>query len=97
MRMYCAPDDSELLKAVKSDWPELWPKISRALKEMSDLYERSDMLKLPKWIAWAAKLTPDVWMHDKADFWLGIQINGEWPMWDFFMKGTDIVHHQPVF
>jgi hypothetical protein len=97
MRMYFRADEPDLLKLVKSDWPVLWPAVRAALQERCASYDRGEMLKLPRWISWAGRLEPDAWKYDEADYAFGIQMNGEWPIWDFFIKGTDIAHHQPVF
>lgn len=43
-----------------------------------------------------SRMDPECYMGDKSDYFLRLEFD-EPPLWDFFLKGTKIVHSQPVF
>lgn len=97
MRTYSHPDEKDVLRVLKANWPELWPVVRTALEARCDSTDRRDVLKLPKWIAWAGRIAPDEYKGDEAKYGFRIQMMGEWPVWDFFINGVTLVHCQPVW
>jgi hypothetical protein len=95
------------LAFLKSNWADLWPNVKRDLKAMVKEIQRDFdppvRPKACKWTAYSGQLPPDVFMGDKADLFLGIQLaetpppEDDLPRWDFFIKGTEIMHCQPVW
>jgi len=95
------------LSILRKNWPALWPKVKRNLKTM--IRDWKDTLEVPirltkqKWLGEGGSLEPDVFMSDQADIFLRIQLEEppDWedafPVWDFFIKETTVVHCQPVF
>ena len=97
----------DALSVLQRNWPKLWPKVRSSVKSqlkcMCKDYEIPVRFKGMKWMAAAGRLDPDVFMGDKADSFLEIQLEGSPvseeadPVWDFFIKGTKIVHWQPSY
>ena len=95
------------LALLKRNWADLWPSVKRHLKGMLKDIERDFdppvRLKACKWTAGVGPLEPDVFMGDEADLFLRIRLEespapeDDLPVWDFFIKGTAIVHSQPVW
>jgi hypothetical protein len=95
------------LSAFQRNWPRLWPKVKRNLKSMlrryNDSFEVPIRLTGQKWLGEGARLDPDVFMGDQAELYLRVQFEepSDWedpfPVWDFFIKETTVVHCQPVF
>jgi hypothetical protein len=100
-------EGDEALSTFRRNWPKLWPKVKRNLKSMLRGYRESFEVPIrltnQKWLGEGSTLDPDVFMGDQADLYLRIQLEEppDWedsfPVWDFFIKGTTVVHCQPVF
>jgi hypothetical protein len=95
MRMIDA-SGGDALSVFAANWGELWPKVRSNLEEMCEYSGKSDDLKAPVWTAEGEWLESDVFMSDEADLFLRIVLR-EVPVWDFYIKDTEIVHCQPVF
>ena len=100
-------EGDEALSTFRRNWPKLWPKVKRNLKSMLRRYRESFEVPIrltkQKWLGQCSSLDSDVFMGDQADLYLRIQLEEppDWedsfPVWDFFIKGTAVVHCQPVF
>jgi hypothetical protein len=89
-------DSTKLIDEVVSVWPELWPKMIAYLdSEMKD-YGVEAVLGKDEFIASLVRMTPDVYMGDQSDIMIRLEFE-EPPLWDFFIRGSSIVHSQPVF
>lgn len=96
MQVYTQDFESDLLSDLQQRWAELWPAIRMKLEEMCSRYEISQRLKTTDWVAAIQRMQPDVFMGDKADFLFSLKLGETYPEWDFFLKGSTIVHAQPI-
>jgi len=91
------------LALLKHNWASLWPAVKRDIERMRKNHEAPVRFETCKWMADGHRLEPDVFMSDQADLFLRIRLEAcpepedALPVWDFFIKGTDIVHCQPVY
>ena len=85
----------------KSRWAKLWPGVIREMKRMCKGCELRVSFKDLKWLADGARMKPAVFMSDKSDWYLRIDVDPllerDLPCFDFFIRETEIVHCQPVF
>lgn len=95
--------DDGALAFFESRWPKLWPGVKREVKRMCKNYKAGITFKDFKWLADAARMKPDVFMSDKSDWYLRIdldplrELREDLPVFDFFIREAEIVHCQPVF
>lgn len=90
-------DDDEVLTAdVVAVWPQLWPKMREELDEQMKGYDVKVALGEDTFFGSLDRMEPDVYMGDKSDVMIRLEFD-EPPLWDFFIKGSDIVHAQAVF
>ncbi len=98
--LFAAPDTKEdskqLLLELAGLWEELWPKMLKRLqKEIKD-YGVEITLGKDGFMGSIQRTEPGCYKADKADYLLSLEF-ASYPTWDFFLKGTKIVHFQPVF
>lgn len=94
-----AANDESLLKTIQAAWPELWPQMrERLLAKIHRLKLDVDPAR-DDFGACADWTEPDAFMGDSSDIHLSFEFYCEpgCPVWDFFIRGTTIVHFQPVF
>ena len=99
---FVAPDvssDSEnLLRDLHSGWTTLWPELLSSMKQAAKEYDVDLAFEADEFIGMVQHLDDDVFMGDKADVMIGIRPNeNAVPEWHFFIRGSEIVHFQPVF
>lgn len=100
--LFVAEDDSaeshKLMDELVTVWPALWPKMRIYLEKTMKDYQVDTELGRDKFMGSIGRTDPDAYMGDRSDIILSIifEKNPE-PMWDFFIKGTAIMHSQPVF
>lgn len=91
-----SPDSDKLIDEIAAAWPEVWPKMRTYLvAEMRD-YEVEPVLGRDEFIGSIQRMTPGVFMGDRSDIMIRLEFE-EPPLWDFFIRGSRIVHSQPVF
>jgi hypothetical protein len=104
-------EGEDTLSVLKSDWPKLWPAVQKTLKSQLRLYaefaETPIRLGGQKWSAKACKADAECFMGDQADVYLHVEweqpsnwdedCDGTFPSWDFFVKGTAVMHCQPAY
>lgn len=89
-------DSRHILDTLISGWPGLWPEMLARLQEDMKGYGCEQDLGKDEFQGSISRMDPDCYMGDQSDYYLSLQFD-EPPMWDFFLKGTQIVHFQPVF
>jgi hypothetical protein len=95
--------DDGALAFFESRWPKLWPGVKREVQRMSKRCELRITFKGLKWLADGARIEPNVFMSDKSDWYLRIdldplrELKDDLPFFDFFIREAEIVHCQPVF
>ena len=85
-----------ILEALIHGWDELWPEMLERLQEDMKGYGCEQKLGRDEFQGSISRMDPDCYMGDQSDYYLSLQFD-EPPIWDFFLKGTKIVHFQPVF
>jgi hypothetical protein len=95
--------DDDALDAFKRNWPQLWPDLLTDIKSMYQACKLGKISSSRRWLAEGWRVGPDGFMSDKSDWYLSFDLdplleteNGL-PNFDFWLKGTTIVHCQPVF
>ncbi len=89
-------DSTKLIDEVVGVWPELWPKMRAYLgTEMKDYGVEAALGKV-EFVGSLVRMTPDVYMGGQSDIMIRLEFE-EPPLWDFFIRGSSIVHAQPVF
>jgi hypothetical protein len=93
----CSDDSRSVLDALIQGWEELWPEmLARFQVDIKRLSCGEQELGRDKFMGSISRMDPEGYMGDKSDCFLRLQFD-EPPYWDFFLKGTEIVHFQPVF
>jgi hypothetical protein len=94
-----AADDQTILEALQKVWPELWPRMRERLLEKIAAYHVNVDPARDDFGACVGWTDPDAYMGDVSDIHLSFEFYREpgYPVWDFFIKGSSIVHFQPVF
>ena len=90
------PDSTKLIDEIVAVWPELWPKVKGYLDTEMKRCGVEAVLGQDEFIGSLARMTPDVFMGDQSDIIIGLEFEDP-PLWDFFIRGSNIVHSQPVF
>ncbi len=96
-------DDYDALVFFKRNWPQLWPKVFREVKRMYKRCELGVISRSRKWLAYGKRMEPDVFMSDKSDWCLRLdldplcEVENGLPVFDFYFREMKIVHCQPVF
>lgn len=97
---FAAPDVSrashDLLSDLISRWESIWPDILDKMQKGIDDYGTGQRLGSDEFMVSVSPLKKDVYMGDRSDVHLRIEFV-EAPLWDYFLKGSEIVHHQAVF
>ena len=99
---FVAPDTSDeskkLLQELHRAWDDLWPNILSSMKQAADGSDVDLIIDDDEFIGMVQYLDDDVYMGDKADIMIAIrpQANAV-PEWHFFIRGSTIVHFQPVY
>jgi hypothetical protein len=94
-----AAGDETFLKTIQSAWPELWPQMREKLLSKIAAYQVDVDPSRDDFGACAGWTDPDTYQGDVSDIHLSFEFYCEpgYPVWDFFIRGTNIVHFQPVF
>ncbi|MBX3739595.1 MAG: hypothetical protein KF712_01285 [Akkermansiaceae bacterium] len=97
---FAAPDTSRSSRDLLSDlitrWEQLWPDILERMQKGIEDYGTDQRLGSDEFMVSVSPMEKDVYMGDRSDVHLRIEFD-EVPLWDYFLKGSEIVHHQAVF
>lgn len=100
LALFVAPDTSpasnQLIDEVVTVWPLLWPKMSAYLETEMEAYGVEATLGTDELMGSMRPMTPGVFMGEQSDTLIRVEFD-EPPLWDFFIRGSTIVHSQPVF
>ncbi|MHB0961533.1 MAG: hypothetical protein ACYC0X_26445 [Pirellulaceae bacterium] len=99
---FVAPDVSMasegLLRELGGVWHGLWPDMLSSMQEGAKQYSRELLINPDEFIGSVQHLDADVFMGDKADLMIAVRPNEQVvPQWHFFVRGSKILHFQPVF
>jgi len=89
-------DSRNVLSELIDSWDELWPHMLERLKEDMEGYGVEQTLGVDDFIGSVSRTDKDAYMGDRADLFLRLEFE-EPPLWDFFLRGKEILHFQPVF
>ncbi|MES2924730.1 MAG: hypothetical protein V4819_24465 [Verrucomicrobiota bacterium] len=97
---FVAPDVSDdfrsLLLEVAANWDALWPDMLERLQDGISGYNLPTRLGSDEFLGGISRMEQGVYMGDRSDVCISLDFE-EAPLWDYFIKGTEIVHFQPVF
>jgi hypothetical protein len=89
-------DSKATSRALENNWATIWPEALQLLKDrMQNLDIEIDLSQM-ELVGSAVRTESGKFMSDKSDIYLSLSY-GEAPDWDYFIRGTTIVHFQPVF
>jgi len=95
-----APDVSEdskrLLGELGASWESLWPKIKNELEKEIREYETDQVLEPDACIGSVTRIQSGEYKSDISDIHLRLDF-GDAPLWDSFIRGTNLAHFQAVF
>lgn len=89
-------DSRRIMKTLIAGWENLWPEMLDLLQDGMEDYEVEQKLGRDEFMGSIGRMKPGCYMGDKSDFHLRLEFD-EPPLWDYFLKGTNIVHFQSVF
>lgn len=89
-------DSRELLLDLINRWKSLWPDMLERMQQGIEDYDTVQKLGSDEFMGAISRLDKDVYMSDRSDVHLRIEFD-EPPLWDYFLKGSEIVHFQAVF
>jgi hypothetical protein len=92
-----ATDDSRrLLAELAIRWDALWPDMLQRLQDQITEYNTPHQLGSDEFQGHVSRMEPDVYMGDQSDIHVRL-IFEQFPLWDYFIRDTEIVHFQPVY
>ena len=89
-------DSRRILMNLIGSWDELWPDMRELLVERMESSAVEQKLGVHEFVGSLSRMEPDCYMEDRSDLFLRLEFE-EPPLWDFFLKGRQIVHFQPGF
>jgi hypothetical protein len=89
-------ESRRILEVLIDGWDDLWPEMLEKLQDSMESYGVEQKLGRDDFQGSISPMDPSCYMGDRSDYFLSLQFD-EPPLWDFFLKGTKIVHFQPVF
>lgn len=84
------------VRAMLESWPTHWPRYKKKIERMLKDYDKPNTMKDRRILVSVVRLTPEVYMGDKAKFLLSFTIDDSGASWDIFIDADKIVHSQPV-
>lgn len=99
---FVAPDVSKasesLLRELSHNWDRLWPTMFELFRKAVKDYDVDVAFNVDEFIGTVQQLEDGVFMSDEADIFVRIRPASECvPVWDYFIRGSEVVHFQPVF
>lgn len=85
----------ETLQALREAWSTLWPVILDKLEEGIVDFQLPRKLEVDEFIGLVSRVEEDDEMAARSDIYLSLEFDQE-PHWDFYIRGSRIVHSQPV-
>lgn len=98
--LFASPDLSKTSRDLLADlirrWESLWPEMLAKMQEGIEDYGTGQKLGSDEFMGAVSAMEKDDYMGDRCDVHVRIEFN-EPPLWDYFLKGSEIVHWQAVF
>src|SRR5262245_5854854 len=95
-----------LLVEIIGTWERLWPTMRKRLQECNENLATPVIIRPGTHLACVARTQKGCFMADKSDIYLSLEFaasetvseDADAPsQWDYFIRGSRVVHFQPVF